>query len=129
MNQIYNLLETIKEDKKAVAECEKQLHYLKGVLSAHESALERLTNVPEGDTTPVVRITRENWKSLGIEVGDKVKIIVSGDFDFEEGIYKVTDLEDEDYEGSEFMSLDEGWYSYNWNARFKDELYLIKGEK
>ena len=140
MKQIYDLIQTIQEDKDAVVKCEKQLHYLKSVLSAHENALERLTNVPtlkeNKDTSEKrVRITRENWKDLGIEVGDKVEIVVSGDDDFKEGVYRVAALEPRYYyTGTLFMRLDNDpyhnpWYDYNANNEYNDELYLIKKEK
>lgn len=136
MKQIYNLLQTIEDDKKAVTACEKYLHYLKGQLSVHEEALTRITSVPSiNNITPPkeasrVRITQENWKSLGIEVGDTVEIVVSGDRDWDSGNYTVTGTEDEDFDECSFLILDTGeseqWYYYDWNDLGKDELYLIK---
>lgn len=136
MKQIYNLLQTIEDDKQAVAACEKHLHYLKGQLSVHEEALERITNVPLIKThAPVkesshVRITQDNWKELGIEVGDTVEIVVSGDSDWDSGSYTITGTEDGDFGESSFLILDTGeseqWYYYDWNDKGKDELYLIK---
>lgn len=142
MKQIYNLLETIKDDKERVEACEKHLRYLKGQLSVHEEALKRITSIPEGQAMKGtasskesrVRITQDNWKSLGIEVGDTVEIVVSGDWDFNEGDleWEVTDIDYADRTAT-FLKLEskenylrEYWYAYNRDCTDKDELYLIK---
>lgn len=139
MKQIYNLLQTIEDDKQAVLACEKHLRYLKGQLSVHEEALKRITSIPEEESyskdSPSdngrVRITQDNWKSLGIEVGDTVEIVVSGDLDFGDGEKcRVLEL---DYEGdtNTFLYLEKKptyneWYAYGNLFSAEDELYLIK---
>ena len=143
MKQIYNLLETIKDDKQRVVACEKHLRYLKGQLSVHEEALKRITSVPEGafskdnpsengsSDNSRVRITQDNWKSLGIEVGDTVEIVVSGDHEFMSGTKGVVhDLEDDSYDGCMFLNIttenvEETWYGFS-PYEDEDELYLIK---
>ena len=162
MNQIYNLLEAIELDKKMITELEdkylKKINTLKGVLAAHEEALERLTTVPKL-TIPAdmetfakgfntleesrtkrknrsqnrQRITMENWKDLNIEVGGTVEIVVSGDGDFSEGSYKVTNVEESCYCGGMFLEIKGEskaiplWYCYNVDEKGLDEIYLIKG--
>lgn len=139
MKQIYNLLETIKDDKERVEACEKHLRYLKGQLSVHEDALKRITSIPEGQSLKGiasskdnrVRITQDNWKSLGIEVGDTVEIVVSGDADFEDNSKCQVSLLNLDATYS-FMELVDhenifrDWYCYNRDEQGEDELYLIK---
>jgi len=151
MKQITNLQETIYNDKLAVEKLEKQLHFAKGILKTHEQALERLLSPVEylpvekeksspqsiekqetpKETTIVEkeRITLENWKDLGIGVGDEVEIVVSGDKGCRKGVYEVEDMEYSDYEGDLFLDLGHKWYEYNRDGEFKDELYLIRTEK
>lgn len=126
MKQIYNLLQTIEDDKQAVAACEKYLHYLKGQLAVHEEALTRITSVSSpAKEDSRVRITQDNWKTLGIEVGDTVEIVVSGDRDFADNSkYTVTEL---DYNANQsFLRLNGDWYYYDLSEEDYDELYLIK---
>jgi len=163
MKQITNLQETIYNDKLAVEEInlkiktlEKQLHFAKGILSAHEKALERMLSpeeyspclvekVPQSITekleTPTnkvssnrVRITLENWKDLGIKVGDEVEIVVSGDADFymdEGNVVDVLDVESTLFNGTTFLRLScrkhrpGSWYHYERNCD-ESEIYLIR---
>jgi len=147
MNKIYNLQETIYNDKMAVKEIERELAFRKSILSAHEKALERMLSpkeyspvlekkVPQSitekqkthkDDTIVEkeRITYENWKELGIKVGDQVEIVVSGDDDFENGcVYAVTYVESDKYSHPCFLRLGKEWYDADEYG--KDEIYLIR---
>lgn len=157
MNQIYNLAQTIAADKDTIVKLKKHLLNAKNILAAHENAMERLTTVPsvivsdkgigaargtvlEGEPmlrpeANYTRITMDNYLSLGIEVGDEVDIVVSGDNDFRNGT-TTTVIEFDDHEGiSTFLRLtpdkdkDECWYCYDSNSREEgaiDELYLIR---
>jgi len=69
------------------------------------------------------RITLENWKSLGIEVGDKVKVVESRSFTLD--IYTITAIEDELYFGTAFIELIDIWWWYE----DEDEVYLIRTEE
>lgn len=142
MKQIYNLLETIEQDKLHIAKLKKQLHYAESVLEAHTEVLTRLTTIPKlsqpkvqkVDYIPTVdtreRITLDNWRGLNIKVGDKVEIVVSGDEGFADNSeYLVTSIEYEDYYGIAFMELGHCWYYYNNNEQHNDELYLIRTEE
>ena len=144
MDKIYNLQKTIYNDKMAIKEIERELAFRKSILSAHEKALERALSpkeyspvlekkspqsITEKQQTPKERITLENWKSLGIEVGDQVEIVVSGDGNFmDDCLCGVVDVEDLTYNHHLFLKLSSllgnswGWYeSTNY-----DEIYLIR---
>ena len=154
MNQIYNLSQTISEDKETIATLEKRLLNAKNILAAHESAMERLTTVPnvvvsvnketlvtvgstdsEGTSVNRERITMENYLELGIKVGDKVDIVFSGDDDFYHNTRATVTCFD-DAEGiSTFLELTPtstggtAWYCYDSNSLEEythDELYLIR---
>lgn len=143
MKQVYNLLETIEQDKEAVAKLKKQLHHAESILEAHTAALIRLTTIPElsqpkvgkVDYSPAVetreRITWSNWNKLGINKEDKVEIVNSTDEDFTRGTYLVTNLEDHAFTGTTFVELDDIWYDYGRcrNLCGEDELYLIRTEE
>ena len=45
------------------------------------------------ESEPMERITLENWKSLGIKVGDKVKV-VNADRDISDGVYNIQWIDD-----------------------------------
>ena len=153
MNQIYNLAQTISEDKETIAKLEKHLLNAKSILVAHENAMDRITTVPsvivsdkgigaargavqEGKpTSNYTRITMDNYLDLGIEVEDKVEIVVSGDSDFNDRT-TATVVEFDDCEGiSTFLKLTPDklngseWYCYDSNSREEyaiDEIYLIR---
>ena len=154
MNQIYNLAQTIASDKETIAKLEKHLLYAKNILAAHEAAMGRLTTVPSviasvNKETPVTvgstaskgasvnreRITMENYLELGIEAGDKVDIVFSGDDDFYHNTRATVTCFD-DAEGiSTFLELTPtstggtAWYCYDSNSLEEythDELYLIR---
>lgn len=72
------------------------------------------------EDAPLERITLENWKSLGIEVGDKVDVVSV--YPHASEIYSITDIEDLDYEDEGFIALDESWWWYEDG----DEVYLIR---
>ena len=142
MKQVYNLLQTIEDDKAQVAKLKRQLHNAESILEAHTAALTRLTTIPEisqtkvekVDYSPAVeereRITPDNWKDLNIKVGDKVEVIVSGDDDFaNDSEYKVTKVEDPDYKGRGFIDLNGTWYCYDNSEEGTDEIYLIRTEE
>ncbi|AKO60963.1 hypothetical protein AXI76_gp062 [Pseudoalteromonas phage H101] len=154
MNQIYNLSQTISEDKEIVAALENRLLNANNILAAHEEAMERLTTVPSviasvNKETPVTvgstasestsvdreRITMENYLELGIEAGDKVDIVFSGDDYFYHNTRAIVTCFD-DAEGiSTFLELTPtstggtAWYGYDYNSLGEyahDELYLIR---
>ena len=147
MDKIYNLQKTIYNDKIAIKEIERELAFRKSILSAHEKALERalspkeyspfseekpLHSVAEKQETPKERITLENWTSLGIEVGDQVEIVVSGDDDFIDGeVREIIDVERNSYEYSRFIKLTYNngysgcWCDYKGNGK-ESEIYLIR---
>lgn len=142
MKQLYNLLETIEQDKSHVANLKKQLHHAESILEAHTAALTRLTTIPKlsqpevekVDYSPAVdtreRITLDNWEDLNIKVGDEVEVVISGDVDFENNSeYGVTNVEHNDYNGIAFMGLGCSWYYYNSKEQHNDELYLIRTEE
>jgi|TARA_A100001391_G_C5077118_1_gene279425 hypothetical protein len=106
-----------------------------------DAELKRLENPVTKDNTEVVqspsgeektsenasleRITLENWKSLGIKVGDEVKV-VGGNGILEDEYFDsvlVTDLETLCYEGYDFIELDAWWVDVETDC---DELYLIR---
>lgn len=142
MNQIYNLAQTISEDKETIAALEKQLFNAKNILAAHEAAMERLTTVPKviasvNKETPVTvgstasestsvnreRITYENSKQLNIMEGDNVDVVVNGDPDEDfKGVYDVTELSDS---GITPFRLRGDWYEFD-EYNDESELYLIR---
>jgi len=69
------------------------------------------------------RITLENWKSLGIKVGDKVEVVRS--HEFTPDTYTITDLEVLYYEDDGFIQLNNKWWWY----KDSDEVYLIRTEE
>ena len=71
--------------------------------------------------TPLERITLENWKSLGIAVGDKVEV-VNVYAVMESGIYTISNIEDTFYDAKGFIELDDSWWWYE----DSDEVYLIR---
>ena len=73
------------------------------------------------ESEPMERITLENWKSLGIEVGDKVKVVNAYDVR-ESGIYTISNIEDPFYDSEGFLELDDSWWWYE----DSDEVYLIR---
>lgn len=99
MKQVYNLLQTIEDDKSQVAKLKRQLHNAESILEAHTAALTRLTTIPELSQPEVeksplsavqgltgrIRITMDNVLDLDIEEGDTIEIVKSGDKDFEDG--------------------------------------------
>ena len=150
MNQIYNLAQTISEDKETIAALEKRLLNAKNILAAHEAAMERLTTVPSviasvNKETPVTvgstasdstsvsreRITYENSKQLGIMEGDKVDVVINGDPDeYFNGVYKVkeTSFSDQLKPVTPFYLYredQEGWYEFD-DCNDESELYLIR---
>lgn len=153
MNQIYNLSQTISEDKEIVAALENRLLNAKNILAAHEQAMERLTTIPNvivsdnketlttvcstaSESVPVKRerITLENYWDLGIEIGDQVEIVVSGDMDFTCGsTHEISDILTKDYiiDGHReecILQLQRCrgncWYDYDVDNTH--ELYLIR---
>lgn len=150
MNQIYNLSQTISEDKEIVAALEKRLLNAKNILAAHEAAMERLTTVPSviasvNKETPVTvgstasestsvnreRITYENSKQLGIMEGDNVDVVINGDPDeYFNGVYKIkeTSFSDQLKPVTPFYLYredQEGWYEFD-DCNDESELYLIR---
>ena len=73
------------------------------------------------ESEPMERITLENWKSLGIKVGDKVKVVNTYDVR-ESGIYTISGIEDPFYDDEGFLELDNRWWWYE----DSDEAYLIR---
>ena len=154
MNQIYNLAQTISEDKEIIAALEKQLLNAKSILAAHEAAMERLTTVPsciasvnketsvtvdytayESTSVNRERITMENYLELGIKVGDKVDIVSSGDDYFYHNTRATVTCFDDAEDISTFLELTPtrtggtDWYCYDSNALEDyavDKLYLIR---
>tara|TARA_R110002012_G_scaffold49804_4_gene128809 strand:+ start:478 stop:933 length:456 start_codon:yes stop_codon:yes gene_type:complete len=142
MNQIYNLSQTISEDKEIVAALEKQLLNAKSILAAHEDAMKRLTTVPnviasvnketsvtvgstvsKGASVNRERITYENNTYLDIMEGDKVDVVVNGDPDVDfKGVYDVTELSDS---GITPFRLRGDWYEFD-DCNDESELYLIR---
>lgn len=150
MKQVYNLLETIEQDKEAVSKLKKQLHHAESILEAHTAALTRLTTIHElsqyeveksslsqaQEVTGKVRVTMDNVLGLGIEEGDTIEIVKSGDRDFEDGqrcIVRDTDP-DEVYTYLKLYPSVKGrteWYDFEHNgSQPRDhELYLIKSQE
>ena len=72
------------------------------------------------------RITLENWKDLGIKVGDKVKFEKVHDIDVGIDTYEITDLEPLTYDGTAFIELEEAqWWGYD----SRDVVYLIRTQE
>ena len=111
MKQIYDLLETIEQDKLLIAKLKKQFHDAESILNAHTIALTRLTTIPElsqqVDEKMGIRITLYNWKKLNIKVGDKV--LLKNVTYLEDGEYTITDVEDLEYTGTGIMAVDDTW--------------------
>ena len=146
MKQIYDLQQTIREDEQLVAKLQKQLHFAQGVLNVHRNALTRLLTLPKEtpyqaekvseNVAPLQkgvankpvreRITLENWKTLGVAVGDKVEVVVSSDGYFDEGVYVVCEVSPLDYDGTlpfrMYTNYDEYWF----NMWHENEIYLIR---
>ena len=144
MKQVYNLLETIEQDKEAVAKLKKQLHHAESILEAHTAALTRLTTIPKISQPKVdkidyshavetiERITKENYRDLNMQKGDKVELVKGIYACNEEGIQTVegVDFFDEDLaievcypeeeHGTYWISLDDE------DENDKLELYLIR---
>jgi hypothetical protein len=144
MKQVYNLLETIEQDKLHVAKLKKQLHHAESILEAHTAALTRLTTIPKlpqpkaekVDYSSTVetreRITKGNYKSLNIQKGDKVDLVKGIYACNEKGVQTVygVDFFDEDLAievcypeeeyGTYWISLDDE------DEDDKLELYLIR---
>lgn len=150
MNQIYNLLQTIEDDKAQVAKLKRQLHNAESILEAHTEALTRLTTVPEisqpkkeksslspsQGVTEKVRVTMENVLDLGIEVGDTIEIVRTADKDFEDGQRCVVQHIDPDEINMYFKLYPNrrggiDWYNFEYGcSQPRDhELYLIKSQE
>ena len=150
MKQVYNLLQTIEDDKSQVAKLKRQLHNAESILEAHTAALTRLTTVPELSQSEVeksplsavqgligkVRVTMNNVLDLGIEEGDTIEIVKSGDEDFEDGqrcVVSYADLYDNrsPFVLSSIKSGSETWYDFERNHSQPEdhELYLIKSQE
>lgn len=150
MNQIYNLLQTIEDDKAQVAKLKRQLHNAESILEAHTAALTRLTTIPEltqpemekspfsaaQGSTGRVRVTMEKVLDLGIEAGDTIEIVRSGDGDFDNGQVCVVQEIDPD-EVNMYFKLHPtkmggvNWYDFTSNNSqpCDHELYLIKPQE
>lgn len=151
MNQIYNLLQTIEDDKAQVAKLKRQLHNAESILEAHTQALTRLTTIPKllqpkvekSSLSPMqrvtgkIRVTMDNILDLGIEVGDTIEIVKSGDDDFcNNTMSKVVEIDIKEKEVPFFLSRgEEGsdtWYSFCYDYEYfpeDHELYLIKSQE
>ncbi len=152
MKQVYNLLQTIEDDKAQVAKLKRQLHNAESILEAHTEALTRLTTIPElshpevgkvspssaQDVSKKIRVTMENVLNLGIEVGDTIEIVRTADRDFEDGqrcTIQELDFDEIDVPFKLYptKSGSTNWYNFEYNmSQPRDhELYLIKpqGEK
>ena len=150
MNQIYNLLQTIEDDKAQVAKLKRQLHNAVSILEAHTAALTRLTSIPEisqpkeeksslspsQEVTDKVRVTMENVLDLGIEEGDTIEIVRTADRDFEFG-QRCTVQEIDPNEVNLYFKLYPNrrggidWYDFEYGcSQPRDhELYLIKSQE
>lgn len=150
MKQIYNLLQTIKDDKVQVAKLKRQLHNAESVLEAHTAALTRLTSIPElsqpedekspfsaaQGSTNKVRITMDNVLDLGIGEGDTIEIVRTADRDFEEGQRCVVQEIDPNEVNMYFKLYPNrrggiDWYDfeYDYSQPRDHELYLIKSQE
>lgn len=150
MKQIYNLLQTIEDDKAQVFRLKRQLHNAESVLEAHTAALRRLTTIPklsqpEDEKSPFsaaqgstnkVRVTMDNVLDLGIGEGDTIEIVKSGDSDFEDGqrcIVRDTDPDEVCAYLKLYPSV-KGWtvwynFEHNGSQPHDHELYLIKSQE
>ena len=150
MKQVYNLLQTIEDDKSQVAKLKRQLHNAKSILEAHTAALTRLTTIPElsqpevgksslsavQEFTGRIRVTMDNILDLDIEVGDTIEIVKSGDKDFEDGqrcVIQELDLDETNIPFRLYPTKKGGanWYDFEYTcSRPEDhELYLIKSQE
>lgn len=134
MKQVYDLMETIKQDKEVVATLERRLHNAKGILEAHTEALGRLTTIPM--QAPIVvekvsqvaaegareRITRDNWEELGIREDDEVDIVYCSDASLCKVIHTITDVECPRYKGAAFLKVGDQWLWFHPDT----EMYLIR---
>lgn len=135
MKQVYNLLETIEQDKLNVEKLKKKLHHAESVLNSHTDALTRLTTIPKLSQPKVEtreRITKENYRDLNIKKGDKVELVKGVYACNEKGIQTIDDVDffDEDLaievchpeeeQGTYWISLDDK------DENDKLELYLIR---
>lgn len=150
MKQVYNLLQTVEDDKAQVAKLKRQLHNAESILEAHTEALTRLTTVPKltqpkkeksslspsQGVTEKVRVTMENVLDLGIEVGDTIEIVRTADKDFEDGQQCVVQQVDPDEVNMYFRLYPTkrggtNWYDFEHSiSRPEDhELYLIRSQE
>ena len=150
MKQIYNLLQTIEDDKVQVAKLKRQLHNAESVSEAHTAALTRLTTIPKLSQTKEekspfstaqgfsnkVRITMDNVLDLGIEAGDTIEIVRTADEDFEDGQQCVVQEIDPNEVNMYFKLYPNrrggtDWYDFEYNgSQPRDhELYLIKSQE
>ena len=150
MKQVYNLLQTIEDDKSQVAKLKRQLHNAESILEAHTAALIRLTTIPELSQSEVeksplsaaqgltgrIRVTMDNVLDLGIEVGDTIEIVRSSDKDFEDGQICVIQEIDPDEQNMYFRLHPSrtgvtNWYDfkYGYSQPEDHELYLIKSQE
>lgn len=136
MKQVYDLMETIEQDKDVVATLERRLHNARGILEAHTEALERLTTAPMQSPTigekvaqgaseeTRERITEKDWYKLGMKRQDAIEIVQCSDGKFGQGIYSLTDVEWPEYEGILFLEVDGKWLRFCPDT----EIYLIRTE-
>ena len=150
MKQLYNLLQTIEDDKSQVAKLKRQLHNAESILEAHTAALTRLTTIPELSQSEVeksslsavqgltarIRVTMDNILDLDIEEGDTIEIVKSGDNDFEDGqrcVVQELDLDEINIPFRLHPTKRGGanWYDFEYTcSRPEDhELYLIKSQE
>lgn len=150
MKQIYNLLQTIEDDRSQVAKLKRQLHNAESILEAHTAALTRLTTVPELSQPEVeksclsaaqgltgkIRVTMDNVLDLGIEVGDTIEIVKSGDKDFEDGQRCVVQESDLNKSNMPLVIYPNrrgvtDWYDFEYDCSKPEdhELYLIKSQE
>ena len=150
MKQVYNLLQTIEDDKSQVAKLKRQLHNAESILESHTAALTRLTTIPKLSQTEVeksslsavqeltgrIRVTMDNVVDLGIEVGDTIEIMKSGDNDFEDGQRCVVQELDLDGANMPFHLHPNrrgctDWYDFEYDCSKPEdhELYLIKSQE
>ena len=150
MKQLYNLLQTIEDDKAQVAKLKRQLHNAESILEAHTAALTRLTTIPELSQSEVeksslsavqgltarIRVTMDNILDLDIEEGDTIEIVKSGDNDFEDGqrcVVQELDLDEINIPFRLHPTKKGGanWYDFErHHSQPEDhELYLIKSQE
>ena len=116
-------LETLYKEKEEVQErIEAELKRLgKPVTRDNTSSVQSPSKQEKtSESGTMERITLENWKSLGIEVGDKVNVIST--HEHISGIYSITEVEDLYYDEEGFIELDYAWWWYE----DTDEVYLIR---